>query len=70
MTFQVVVQAAMQFGVIPALALFLVYQLHHQNRRLTDMIDRQERETARILTIIIDSLVKEKARKNSEVSDA
>jgi len=57
MSFMTIVEAAMQLGVVPVLILFLVYQLHLQNRRLTDVIARQEEDNRRLLTIIVEGLI-------------
>jgi hypothetical protein len=48
-----IAKLAMDFGVIPALALFLVCAMHFQNKRLTDMVEKREANNLEILKILI-----------------
>ena len=51
------IQWAMQLGVIPVLALYLVYRLHEQNRHLTELIEKQEKRMSRLVEIMITDLM-------------
>jgi hypothetical protein len=63
MEFTALVKAALELGVIPALALFLVVAMHLQNRQLIK--DRQETEK-RLLDTLLDILAEQKAREASK----
>ncbi|MFH0777217.1 MAG: hypothetical protein V2A71_01170 [Candidatus Eisenbacteria bacterium] len=49
-------KAAVELGVIPALALFLVFAMHLQNRKLTSMLEKQEQNTMEILKILVQEV--------------
>ena len=53
MDFLGIAKVAMDLGVIPALALFLVSAMHFQNKRLTDMVEKREQNNLEILKILI-----------------
>jgi hypothetical protein len=55
-----IAKVAMDFGVIPALALFLVSAMHLQNKRLTDMVERREENNLEILKILISQMPESK----------
>ncbi len=56
MDFLSVAKVAMELGVIPTLALFLVTAMHYQNRRLTDMVEKREQNNLEILKILINEI--------------
>jgi hypothetical protein len=63
MELQTIVQAAMNLGVIPVVALYLVYRLHEQNKSLTTMLDQREKDMARWVELVIsDLLAKQQAK--------
>jgi hypothetical protein len=41
MDFTALGKMAMELGVIPTLALYLIVSLHRQNKRLTDMVEKR-----------------------------
>lgn len=47
---------AMNLGVIPALALFLVIAIQKQNQRLTDMVEQREKNNLEMLKLLIGEL--------------
>jgi len=47
---------AMNLGVIPALALFLVVAIQKQNQRLTDMVEQREKNNLEMLKLLIGEL--------------
>jgi len=49
-------KAAIELGVIPALALFLVFAMYVQNRRLISMLEKQEQNTMETLKILIQEI--------------
>ena len=51
---------AIDLGVIPAFAIFLVLSMHRQNKRLTDMVDRREQNNIEILKMLIGELAEYK----------
>ena len=51
-----IIEGAMQLGVIPMVALFLVFKMQAQNKRLTDMIEAQ----AKIQQAWLDEVFKSK----------
>lgn len=55
-----IAKLAMDFGVIPALALFLVTAMHLQNKRLTDMVEKREENNLEILKILISQMPESK----------
>ena len=55
------IQGAMQLGVIPVLALFLVFRLNTQQSRLTDIIDSQRQEITSLLGVMVKDLIATKA---------
>lgn len=54
---------AMELGVIPAVALFLLVAMHLQNRRLTDMVEKREQNNLEILKILITEISDFKKKK-------
>ncbi len=56
MEFMSLVKAALELGVIPTIALALVYSLHLQNRRLTAMIEKKDEHTYQILSKLIGDI--------------
>lgn len=57
MDFLTVAKVAMELGVIPTLALFLVVSMHRQNKRLTDMVEKREQNNIDMLKILIGEIV-------------
>lgn len=57
MDFLSIAKVAMNLGVIPTLALFLVMAMHLQNKRLTDMVEKREQNNLEILKILINEIV-------------
>jgi len=53
MDFAAIAKAAMELGVIPTVALFLVVAMHAQNRKLTAMLEKKDQHSNEILTILI-----------------
>jgi hypothetical protein len=51
---------AMNLGVIPALALFLVVAIQRQNQRLTDMVEQREKNNLEMLKLLIGELAEYK----------
>jgi hypothetical protein len=47
---------AIDLGVIPALALFLIVSMHRQNKRLTDMVEKREQNNIEMLKILIGEI--------------
>ena len=62
MEFTALVKAALELGVIPALALFLVVAMYLQNRQLIK--DRHETEK-QLLNTLLDVLAEQKSRADS-----
>jgi hypothetical protein len=62
MEFTALVKAALELGVIPALALFLVVAMHLQNRQL--MRDRQATEQ-KLLNTLLEIVADQKTRNAS-----
>ena len=62
MDLSTLIKAAMELGVIPALALFLVVSMHRQNTRLTDMIDKREQNNLEMLKLLINEIADLKKR--------
>lgn len=60
MDLKTVIEGAMQLGVIPAVALYLVVSLHRQNGRLTQLLDRREQDMAKINELMIKDLLSKK----------
>jgi hypothetical protein len=50
------VKAAVELGVIPALALFLVFAMYVQNRKLISMLEKQEQSNMEVLKILIQEI--------------
>jgi len=65
MDFVSVAKIAMELGVIPTLALFLVVAMHFQNRRLTDMVEKREQNNLEILKILINEVAEFKKSKGA-----
>jgi hypothetical protein len=61
-----IAKVAVDLGVIPALALFLVLAMHFQNKRLTDMVERREQNNLEILKILIAEVSALKRRRAIE----
>lgn len=66
MDFATIAKAAMDLGVIPALALFLIVSMHRQNKRLTDMVERREQNNLEMIKILMTEVIE--ARKGAEAS--
>jgi len=49
-------KVAMDLGVIPALALFLVVSIQRQNKRLTDMAEKREENNLEMLRLLIGEI--------------
>jgi hypothetical protein len=49
-------KVAMDLGVIPALALFLVVSIQRQNKRLTDMVEKREQNNLEMLKLLIGEI--------------
>jgi hypothetical protein len=43
MEFETLIKGALELGLIPAIALFLVFSFHRQNVRLTKMLEDREK---------------------------
>jgi len=56
MDFVEIGKVAMNLGVIPALALFLVLAIQRQNQRLTDMVELREKNNLEMLKLLIAEL--------------
>lgn len=55
MDFATLAKAAVELGVIPALALFLVVAMHRQNRQLTQMLaDREKHNNDMIQRLVVE----------------
>jgi hypothetical protein len=52
-----VLKAALELGVIPALALFLVISIHRQNRQLTAMIAEREKQNLEMIKALVSEIV-------------
>jgi phosphoribosylcarboxyaminoimidazole (NCAIR) mutase len=57
MDFATIAKAAMDLGVIPALALFLIVSMHRQNKRLTDMVEKREQNNLEMIKILVSEIV-------------
>ena len=53
MDFATVGKVALELGVIPTVALFLVVSMHLQNKRLTSMLEKHEQSTFEILKELV-----------------
>jgi hypothetical protein len=51
---------AMDLGVIPALALFLVLSIQKQNSRLTDMVEKREANNLEMLKLLVGEIAEYK----------
>lgn len=51
------VNAALNLGVIPALALFLVLAMHRQNKQLTDMIAEREKANNEMIRSLVTEMI-------------
>lgn len=56
MDFVSIGKVAIELGVIPAVALFLVVAMHAQNKKLTAMLERKDEHTFEILTMLVADL--------------
>jgi hypothetical protein len=57
MDFVALAKAAVDLGVIPALALFLIASMHLQNKRLTDMAERREENDLEMIKLLMAQIV-------------
>jgi hypothetical protein len=53
MEFSALVKGALELGVIPTLALFLVFAMYLQVRKLTSMLEKQEQSNMDVLKTLI-----------------
>ena len=53
MSLDTLIKGAIELGVIPMLALFLVFAMYLQNRRLTLMLERQEQNNIEVVKLLI-----------------
>jgi hypothetical protein len=60
MDFTALAKVAMDLGVIPALALFLVMSIQRQNSRLTDMVEKREQNNLEMLKLLIGEVAEYK----------
>lgn len=60
MDFTSLAKVAMDLGVIPALALFLVVSIQRQNKRLTDMVETREQNNIEMLKLLIGEIAEYK----------
>jgi len=70
MDFAAVAKLAMDLGVIPALALFLVMSIQRQNSRLTDMVEKREQNNLEMLKLLIGEIAEYKRQRPQGGSDA
>ena len=55
MDFATLSKAAIDLGIVPALALFLVLAMHRQNRQLTQMLaDREKHNNEMIKQLVVE----------------
>jgi hypothetical protein len=52
-----IAKAAIDLGVIPALALFLIVSMHRQNKRLTDMVEKREENNLTMIKILMGEVI-------------
>jgi F0F1-type ATP synthase membrane subunit a len=57
MDFTAIGKMAMELGVIPTLALYLIVSLHRQNKRLTDMVEKREQNNMEMLKVFVTEIV-------------
>jgi len=57
MEFTTLINAALNLGVIPALALFLVLAMHRQNKQLTDMIAESEKANKEMIRSLVTEMI-------------
>lgn len=57
MDLSAVVKAAIDLGVIPALALFLVVAMHRQNRELTKMLADRETQSNEMIRNLVAEVI-------------
>ena len=60
MDFAAIAKVAMDLGVIPALALFLVISIHRQNNRLTDMVEKREANNLEMMKLLVGEITEYK----------
>jgi hypothetical protein len=65
MDFTALAKVAMDLGVIPALALFLVMSIQRQNNRLTDMVEKREQNNLEMLKLLIGEIAEYKRQNPS-----
>ena len=53
-------KVALDLGVIPAVALFLVLSMHLQNRRLTKMLEQREQASMDLVRMLVMEISKNK----------
>jgi hypothetical protein len=56
MDFATVSKIALELGVIPTVALFLVVSMHLQNKKLTSMLEKHEQSTFEILKELVSQI--------------
>jgi len=56
MDFATVSKIALELGVIPTVALFLVVSMHLQNKKLTSMLEKHEQSTFEILRELVSQI--------------
>jgi hypothetical protein len=64
MDFAALAKLAMDLGVIPALALFLVMSIQRQNSRLTDMAEKREQNNLEMLKLLIGEIAEYKRQQS------
>lgn len=57
MDFTTIVKAALDLGVIPTVALFMILSMHRQNKRLTDMVEKREQNNIEMLKLLVGEIV-------------
>lgn len=56
MGIETLIRGAIELGVIPMVALFLVYAMHLQNKRLTAMLEKQEQNNMDVVKLLIQEV--------------
>ena len=56
MGLETLIKGAIELGVIPVLALFLVFAMHLQNKRLTAMLQKHEENTMEMVKILVQEV--------------
>jgi hypothetical protein len=60
MDFAALGKLAIDLGVIPALALFLVLSMYQQNKRLTAMLQEREKQSLEIVRLLVEQISENK----------